>query len=835
MGAVHLPLSLIIVRRSAPLLALLLALIILAPIVPVVSLPLPSPEQPLARQLPTSPTSSDLLVVQIATPAQTQQQQLLLTWTQADQHRHALPLTVLADGRTHRLTLPVGAHPGWHGEIRNLRLVIPHQEGEVQVEQIEIVRRWPLALDLWLLRGLYPILPILPPYANVRLFLVAMLGAGVALTLPWSHWRRRFVLFGLLLAIGVGAWTIVAQLGVLYAVTAAYGTMSDAQAVTNAAAYEADPQAITQLVATVDRLPDGPVLLLDVSPTSDLLHRARYLLYPRRVDVRSPQDAPAEIPWLLAKHYAVAIQLTPTAQPPASGWTRLTTSTGPLAFWQAPAVPPAPPRPSATWPTAVPALLAGLVLITIVGWTAAGALGWRGLLQLGAAWPLGAALLGWWMWFLDVVGLPWSAWSIGVPLLIGAGAMGWSTWQRKGSRGFTWPSLPSWASWTLISWTLIALLASCVLVQAMVMPLTDQDSWTMWGLKGQAFFLDGSIAPVLTTYRGDDVHHASYPPAQPLAQTWLYLMMGGISERLAKVIFPLWYLASILLVWAACRRWVSQRAALGWALLLATTPLMLDHATLGNADLPLAVALLLGGIGLAQWLETSERAALVGASIVFGAAAWLKLDGLYLGAGMLLAALLVRGISSWRDPRQRRPLLGHGLLAGGLFAALVVPWVVYTQLLRLNDIPALDTFQRDGWALLREGSVVLSAEVLFSYNNSSLGLLGGGYGVFWFVCLGALIVGWRRLQSDPVLWFLLLAVAGGFAFYLAVYTLRPYYSVERYLLHIAPLALLAAARASQGALALLPLTPKASLQPSMAAPSRGRHAQAPRARKGRQV
>jgi hypothetical protein len=51
-------------------------------------------------------------------------------------------------------------------------------------------------------------------------------------------------------------------------------------------------------------------------------------------------------------------------------------------------------------------------------------------------------------------------------------------------------------------------------------------------------------------------------------------------------------------------------------------------------------------------------------------------------------------------------------------------------------------------------------------------------------------------RSDPVLWFLLLVIGGGIFFYFAIYIVRPFFSVERYLMHVAPLATLAAARAT---------------------------------------
>jgi len=129
---------------------------------------------------------------------------------------------------------------------------------------------------------------------------------------------------------------------------------------------------------------------------------------------------------------------------------------------------------------------------------------------------------------------------------------------------------------------------------------------------------------------------------------------------------------------------------------------------------------------------------------------------------------------------------------------IVVPWSLYTRTLGLlNDAPGTATLQRDGLAVVQKAMAVILEELLFSYNNSSWGLLGGGYGVLWVVCVGAIACGWRRFRNDAVLWFLALTVLGGMAFYVAVYTLRPFYSVERYLLHLAPIMVLVAARAVQ--------------------------------------
>jgi hypothetical protein len=748
-----------------------------------------------ADPTPINAQSTDILLLHVTLPLPPQHTRLLLTWTQANR-RHQLPILARVDAHPQMLVVPIGAHPSWQGTVQQLRVLVPYRSAPtLQIERIERVRRSPLALDLGVLRVVAPWFPLFPPLAHVQLVVFAVLSSGVVVALPWSHWRRRLALWGMLLAGGAVIWAIGAHLRLTTAVVAGYGSLTEPQALALAPAFESNPQATAQLVAIADQLPNGSVALLDVMPVSDLLHRARYLFYPRTVLVHNPQDAPTMLPTMLAQEYVAAIQVAPSDTPPAPGWERLP-STGPLAVWVAPQHVSAPARPTIVGPWAMGVLAAGIVGVLVLGWCLADLLGIpQGLLRLGAAWPLGTALLAWWMWLLVVSRVPWSLWSIGLPLLVSVSLARWWAMRTRRSPPERW----QW-HWSHFGWVIIGILVGSTLLQAAVLPPLDRDSWRLWAFRGVAFYLDGALEPMLIRYRDVDVHHSSYPPAQSLTQTWLYILLGGISDRLIKVIFVLWYLAGALLVGWICQRWAGRTAGVGWALVWASTPLVLDHAALNNADLPLAVMLLLAGIMLACWVEDGVLRWLLSGSVALAAAAWIKLDGGYLGVAMLAIAVGCRAVRYWSNRVERRQAGMAGVWAVGLLAVLSLPWTIFTLVLGLNDLPGTTNLQQAGWTSFWEGLKVIVGEVLFSYNNSSLGLLGGGYGVLWLVCGGALVIGWRRIRVDPVLWFLLLSMSIGFTLYLAIYILRPYYSVERYLLHLAPLMVIAAARASQGVL-----------------------------------
>jgi hypothetical protein len=233
--------------------------------------------------------------------------------------------------------------------------------------------------------------------------------------------------------------------------------------------------------------------------------------------------------------------------------------------------------------------------------------------------------------------------------------------------------------------------------------------------------------------------------------------------------------------------------------LAATTPLFIDHAAMTNADLPLAVAWLLGCLSLALWVEDGERHWLVAAALALAGGAWLKVDGAYLGPAFLGLALLLRLLSVRRQATALRPVFLQGLFALGWLLLLTAPWYLYAGFLDLRpSTPGTALAERQGWQNLTHGASVIGAELLLSGNNSAWGLMGGGFGALWLLVAGALVCGWRRVWRDTTLLFLIIAVIGGISCYLAIYVLRPYSSVERYLLHLAPIAVIAAQRATGG-------------------------------------
>lgn len=344
---------------------------------------------------------------------------------------------------------------------------------------------------------------------------------------------------------------------------------------------------------------------------------------------------------------------------------------------------------------------------------------------------------------------------------------------------------------------MIGLLFVCVTVQAGLLPFTDQDSWTTWGYNSRALFVEGSVLSFLARHGVSEMNHPSYPPGLPLLNAWVYLALGEVNEQLVKLAMPLWWLSLMGLIWNEARRLRSVWLATGLTLLAATTPIFLDHAALSNADLPFTVALTVAACALTRWIVAGAQKELAGGVLSLGVAAWLKLDGIYLGLAFLACAALARGLHlhlCGNDSRRR--LVGHSAIA---MLALIVVYAPWMWLAAVADVaaeaPATAMLSVTGLSNLEQGLRVLFSELLLSYNNSTWSLLGAGYLLFWPMCAALIVVqGWKARRNAPFL-FLVAATMVTLLFYTLIYVMRPFFSIDRYVMHAAPLALLAAIHA----------------------------------------
>jgi len=295
---------------------------------------------------------------------------------------------------------------------------------------------------------------------------------------------------------------------------------------------------------------------------------------------------------------------------------------------------------------------------------------WRGprelLTVVATSFLAGAAVFGVLAQLLYVLGF-----SLSVPqtlaicgLLAAAGSL--RVLPASPLAGQPLPSRREWVAAALVAIPLILLA-----VDAVYQPLSSWDAWTHWTPKARALVeLDG----LDRSYFASPPYghwHPDYPLLVPSLEAVAFRF--GVGVRVAQLEF--WFLLAAFAV--ALVELLRPRVGplLTWAAALALvwTPKLGAEALSANADMPLAIFLVLAAVAAWLWISEGSMPAL-GLVAVFGAAAVAtKLEG-------VIEVAIVLALAVWLALGQsRRSAL---LLAGAGAVTLIgfIPWRLWTML-----------------------------------------------------------------------------------------------------------------------------------------------------------
>ena len=216
---------------------------------------------------------------------------------------------------------------------------------------------------------------------------------------------------------------------------------------------------------------------------------------------------------------------------------------------------------------------------------------------------------------------------------------------------------------------------------------------------------------------GDGRYFSKYPPGFPLLLAVPYRLFGPAASLWLD---PLMASLTLLALFLICRHWVTPGWALAGTALMATSPLVNEHAVAGFSHTAVAFFLLWGMYGLLRWTQHHSPGWLALAGFCIGMVPTIRYaEVLYAGAFALFIILRLR---------DTRPT-GAGALATVATAAL--PAAVPMSLLAIRNHRAFGAFWRTGYAASQEQTGFGWGYFADHWASYLEGLMGPGMGLLF--------------------------------------------------------------------------------------------------------
>ncbi|MBP7056586.1 MAG: glycosyltransferase family 39 protein [Candidatus Omnitrophica bacterium] len=210
--------------------------------------------------------------------------------------------------------------------------------------------------------------------------------------------------------------------------------------------------------------------------------------------------------------------------------------------------------------------------------------------------------------------------------------------------------------------------------RALIKPIESYDAVAIYAIKSKMFYMAGAITSDIFNAIKALYPHPDYPLNIPLAETFFYLCMGSLNDQIVKIIFPLFFVAVLVMIYFAVRRFASSTYALIFVFILASIPQFNAYAANAYHELPLACYYFASAVFLFRWFDNpGETWCLPLSALLVGLAGWTKNEGLlYCVVNMAVLGVFVG--SNFRKIGNKSII--YAAVYPVIVLALLLPWVV---------------------------------------------------------------------------------------------------------------------------------------------------------------
>ncbi len=290
---------------------------------------------------------------------------------------------------------------------------------------------------------------------------------------------------------------------------------------------------------------------------------------------------------------------------------------------------------------------------------------------------LGFALLVLEMFIIGLTRVPFSRAVVSLPLIVFTIIFFFisrSGGKSPAVQSLKRPLLRGWRLYlTIILASWIALKTGFVTYESLTRPVYSYDIYTNWAVSGKFFFYKAGL--FLDSYNEHFFGRGyrafiGHPLHLPLLQTWIALVLGKFHEVYIKAPGFLYFIGVLGVLYYGVKREAGTFYALITLFFMASVPIFSVHGQDAYSDLPLSFFALSGTVALWRFFKGGPYAYLTLSGIFFGAAIFVKNEGLFFalsGGSALVLYLFTRKRSCFTS------------LAAFIIPMIIIvgPWLIF--------------------------------------------------------------------------------------------------------------------------------------------------------------
>ncbi len=300
----------------------------------------------------------------------------------------------------------------------------------------------------------------------------------------------------------------------------------------------------------------------------------------------------------------------------------------------------------------------------------------------------------------------------------------------------SWLTIDKLKWYELSLFGLILLRIAFVLFENLIKPVITVDAFANWSFRAKVFFVESGLLlnPESNYLLG--AGHVFYPLNIPLMETWIFNVLGYWNDELIKILFGLFFISLLIVFYSSIKRFASRFVALLSTYLLSTLPLLVHHATIAYADLPVCAYFTASVLFMFNYFKSNDNKYLYISALLAGIGTWTKTEG----TPLLIINLVVLAIFYYRSKHEKMDAIKNTLSYFMLALIFKLPWSLVNM---AYHVPK-NLYHRIQYENIFANIYRIPVIISYFYNKM---FFYGNWNIAWFVFLVFLILSYNHLKE----------------------------------------------------------------------------------------